>query len=320
MADNPHPILMDRETPPKKMAEGYTPQLDLLTAMANYASNLIPRAYKDSKQELRDVIVCFSLLKQVAAMIDAVDILMRAGSIYAANVPSRAAYEASLYIEWMLVSDGEKKATHYVVGSIRERRLWAQRVKKGTPESPDFLKDMGQIGADIIAQRPALETEATSAIAEADRILTGRLFVETNASFDAILTRQAAKHQKPREPEWYKVLGKPSIRSIAKELQRLPEYIIYYGRGSKIVHSASYEGTITFSKGGAVAHPVRNLADAHTLFHSTFTNAIHTFHRVLGFYRPQELANFGAQYIREWRAAYMNIPKIKIESISKKGP
>jgi DNA-damage-inducible protein J len=36
------------------MAEGYTPQLDVLTDMGNYASNPVPRAYKDSEKKHAD--------------------------------------------------------------------------------------------------------------------------------------------------------------------------------------------------------------------------------------------------------------------------
>lgn len=37
-------------------------------------------------------------------MLDAVEVLARAGAVHAAFVPARAAFEASLYIEWILAS------------------------------------------------------------------------------------------------------------------------------------------------------------------------------------------------------------------------
>lgn len=319
MPELPHPTLLNRAEQAAAIAKGYKPQLDMLTDMVNYASNLIIRCYGSSDQQLRDVVVCFVLLKQFAEMLDAVEVLARAGAINAAFVAARAAFEASLYIEWTLVADGEKKATHYVVGNFRAERLWAKRVARGAPEASTFLQEMGEIGRDILAQRPALDTEAGAFIAEADRILAQPGFAATNAAFEKYIAdhpRRGVRY----EPEWYRVLGKPSVRSIAKELMRAPDYIVYYGKGSQVVHSASYKVQISFRKGGAIAHPMRNLADTHTLFNFVCSNAIYTFMRVLGFYRNDELPSFGAKYIAEWRAPFLNIPRIKIQSTAKKQP
>jgi len=45
------------------------------------------------------VIVCFTFLKQIAAMLDVIDVLVRAGAITAAFVHARVAFEAALYLE-----------------------------------------------------------------------------------------------------------------------------------------------------------------------------------------------------------------------------
>jgi hypothetical protein len=312
MQEAPHPKLLNREDQEKAIREGYAPQLALLTDMVNYASNLVPRVYQRSEKTLRDIIVCFDLLKQFATMLDAVDTLMRSGSVTAAYVPARAAFEASVYLEWILVADGEKKAAHYVVGNIREERIWGKRAMVGSPESTAFLKAMGDIGKDLLEQRPSLEDEAKAHVAEADRILAQPTLVETNAAFNSFVAQQVKKGRMPREPHWYQVLGKPTIRSIAKELERLPEYIAHYEKGSKVVHSSSYKDHIKFQKNGAIGHPIRNLADAHNVFNHVFCNALHTFVWVLRYYRGDELERFGAKYVQDWRQAFTHIPRIKI--------
>lgn len=130
MSDPPHPTLLNRQEAIDAVTKHYAPQLNLLTEMTNFASNLIPRAFNSSEKQLRDVIVCFSLLKQFTTMLDAVEVLVRQGAVHAAFAPARVAFEASLYIEWMLVSDGEKKATHYFVGNLRDERLWGCEYSK----------------------------------------------------------------------------------------------------------------------------------------------------------------------------------------------
>lgn len=61
----PHKMLLDREAAAKAIAQGYSPQLDMLTDMVAYASNLIPRAYNSGEKKLRDVIVCLGFRPEV---------------------------------------------------------------------------------------------------------------------------------------------------------------------------------------------------------------------------------------------------------------
>lgn len=295
------------------MQKYYAPQLALLTDMTDYASTLIPRAYLRSEKRLQDIIVCFCLLKHFVTMLDAVNTLMRSGSVTAAYLPARAAFEASLYLEWILISDAGKKATYFVVGNLRQERLWARRALRGSPDSEAFLKDMGEIGRDLLTQEPTLDAEAKALVQEADAILAHPSLASTNTAFDAVIARQITRGRYPREPQWYQVLGKPSIRSIAVELQRLPEFIAHYGRGSDVMHSSSYKDHIKFGKNGAVAYPVRNLAGAHNVFNHAFCNAMHTFIWVLRYYRPDELERFGAKYVQDWRNPFLNVPRVTID-------
>lgn len=310
MKEIPHKTLFDRDAAVNAIAKEYGPQLDMLTDMVNYASNLIPRAYNSGEKKLRDVIVCFVLLKQFGSMLDAVEVLARAGAVHAAFVPARVAFESSLYLEWVLASDGEKKAAHYFVADVRSDRTFAGKVAKDNEASSKFFEEMGQIGSDVAAKYPTMEEDARKQIAAADKLLARAEFAEANAAFEAM----------GGKPEWYRALGKANIRAIAEELKRLPEYNIYYRKASEVVHSSAYKQHVAFGRSGAFGHPIRNLADAHTLFNNVSQSAMLTFMRVLAFYRPRELGAFGRKYTEEWRAAFTRIPQAKIESPARKRP
>jgi len=310
MSEFQHPTLLNREAAAGFVSQHYGPQLGLLNEMTNYASNLIPRAYSSSAKQLPDLIVCFSLLKQFAGMLDAIEILLRAGAVHASFVPARAAFEVSLYLEWMLVSDTEKKAIHYYVGNIRAERIWGLRVQRSTSEASDFLKDMGQMGVDILANRPALDQEGASHVAQIERILSLPEFASTNKAFENHKKKAGRRH----EPEWYKVLGKANLKEIARELNRLPEYVVNYSKGSSVTHSQSYKDQLEFKSAGVGAHPIRNLAELHSAFNFAFTTSMLVFHRVLGFYRSEELMAFWKTYASDWRQAFINIPTLNIES------
>jgi hypothetical protein len=215
----------------------------------------------------------------------------------------------------MLVSDGDKKATFYYVGHLRRERLWGLRAIKSTSESSTFLKDMGEIGADIVARQPALDAEAAAHVEQIDAILSRKEFAETNAAFD----EYRKKHPREHEPPWYRVLGIRSVRELATKLQRLPEYVMHYGRGSLVTHSSSYSDHFQFGKDGVSGYPVRHLADISNVLNHVFANAMLVFRHVLGFYRNDELPAFGRLYVTEWRQPFLNIPDVKIEFVNRPG-
>ena len=308
MPEREHLTLHDRRQAAAIVAQHYSAQLELLVELVNYASNLIPRVYSGSEKQMRDLIACYAFLKQFASMLDAVEVLLRAGAVNASFVPARVAFEASLYLQWLLVSDGEKKANYYYVGDIRKERLWGLRAQKATKEHTDFLKEMGRLGEDILANRPTLETECVKHVTDTERILALPEYAEINAAFDA-----HKKKNGNREPDWYKVLGKRNIKDIARELQKLPEYLMFYGHGSRVAHSASFKDHIMFKATGVTVSPLRNAEGIHNAFNYTFSTAIALFQRVLGFYRPAELRQFWSTYLNEWRAPFMNIPRANIE-------
>jgi hypothetical protein len=101
---------------------------NLLRDLANYGSHLIPRSYSSSEKALGDVVLIGTLLRQLVAMIDAIEILLRRSAVHAATLQLRAMFEASVYIDWMLAGDRENKAAYYYVHNLLRLRLWAMRV------------------------------------------------------------------------------------------------------------------------------------------------------------------------------------------------
>jgi hypothetical protein len=308
MPETPHPILMDRQAAVDGVAAGYGPQLELLTQLTNYASNLGFRAYSRSDRSLKDLLVCHVLLKQFTRMLDATDILVRAGAVAAARVPVRVAFEAALFCEWILVAEGDRKAACYVVGNLRAARIWTKRAIGGAPERQTFLEDMGQLGQDIRAGIDALpQAEAQEQLEKLEALLGGPQYVEVNTTFD-----EYKRIRKGGEPEWYKVAGRRNLREIAIQLQKLPEYIIFYAQNSETVHSGSYSDQIRVTQRGVRAPPVRDLTGSHNLFNAAGSIALILFQRILAYYRPQELERFGQRYVAEWRQPYRNIPRANI--------
>lgn len=115
MPESPHPAILNREEAQGHAREHFSPQLALLRDLANYGSNLVIRAFNSSPKKMEDAVICGVLLKQIVAMLDAVEVLLSAGVAQAAFLPARAAFEASLYLDWILLGDSERKAQCYIV-------------------------------------------------------------------------------------------------------------------------------------------------------------------------------------------------------------
>lgn len=255
MKESPHPTLLNRDIPPVLAQQHYGKQLELIRDLVNYGSNLIARAFNSSQGKMADIIVCGVLLKQIVTMLDGVDVLISAGCGLPSHLPARAAFEASLYLEWILESDSERRATRYLVGNYREERKWSARAINGTQEQ----EAMKWVGIDITKNRPGLEDGAKNMLAEIDRILAQPGLATINAEFVAAEEKQRSRR---KQVEWYHLDGVTSIRQIADKLNRLREYQFLYSKGSDVTHSARYKDHIGFKGGRVEMNEIRHLHEA----------------------------------------------------------
>lgn len=110
--ENPHKGLLDDEAATAFVSKQLNTWTALLRDLANYGSNLIPRAFNSSGKSLGDAVVIGILLRQVVAMVDAIEILLCRSAVHASALQLRAMFEAAVYLEWMLKSDLERKASY----------------------------------------------------------------------------------------------------------------------------------------------------------------------------------------------------------------
>jgi hypothetical protein len=307
MPDLPLQTILDREGPIIVLREHFSPQITLLKELANYGSNLIVRAYQSSDKGLVDAIVCGVLLKQVVAMIDAVETLLSSACVHAAHLAGRALFEASIYLEWILKGNTDEKAMNYCVSNLRAERTWAMRAIRGTPESQAFNAQTKDLNYDIHASNPTLEPEAKKHLDEVNRILSQPELKVIDEAFEG------KKRKSKREPLWYTGQGYASIRHIAKSIGRSAEYNVFYPIASEITHSASYKNHIRFAGKKIEFKPIRNLEGISILLHFVFIATIRTYRVVLEHYRSGELPSFRRKYFEEWRCSFLSIKAVKYD-------
>ena len=298
-------MILDRETPENAVKEHFAKHVELLVDMANYGSNLLSKAYNASQKKLEDIIIIAVLLKQVVSMIDAVEILISKGSVSAANMQARSAYEASLYIDWMLSSDPERKAKYYYVSNLRKERLWSLRFKPGTKEQEAFSETIRDLEPHLKTYDPkTVRTSAVDLIAKVDTILAKPEWHEINAEFEKRYRRSGV------EAYWYKLLGINSIKKLARAVSRLDEYHFYYSRSSEVMYTAAYRNHVSFREGLVVFEPIRQLKDIDQLLRFITIIAISTYKSIIKHYMYNELKGYIEKYVRDWRDLFLNIPSV----------
>lgn len=307
MNESPNLAILNREEASGHAAEHFAPQVALLHDLANYGSNLVLRAYGSSGKDTADVLVCGVHLKQIVSMLDSVEVLFSAGIVHAAFLPARAAFEASIYLDWILFSDSNRKANCYLVANYRDERLWALRVTHGTPEKAAFDAATSGMGLDLHASRTTLAAEAATHLAEVARILSQVGLQAIDQEFDM------KRKKRKRDLEWYELAGATSIRKVAEAVSRLPEYDYFYSKGSQVAHTASYKDHVRFAKGHVRLKAVRHVDGADTLVKFVVGVAIHAFQVVLKRYRPGELSAFSKKYLADWQAPYMNVKSVEYD-------
>jgi len=310
MRDKELQLILDRGKHELDAKQHFSKHIDLLVDLVNYGTNLVRRAYDSSNKKLEDVIVIGVLLKHVISMIDAVEVLISKGAVSAAHLPARAAFEASLYIDWILKGESEKKAKYYYVSNLRHQRLWALRLKTGTLEKETFSEALKHIEKYIkTADIEALAKQADGEFNKIDALLSNPGWNEISDEFEK------KKNKKTNaECDWYRLLGVSSIRQLAKGVGRLGEYEIFYSRCSEVMHGASYRDHVQFAKGRVTFEPIRQLKDINPVLRLISLAAISSYKSILEVYRYEELTHFARKYQEEWRDAFLNIPSVSYTS------
>src|ERR1700690_1221198 len=279
--------------------------IDMIREVTDYDSNLLPRCFASSERSLKDAVILPILLRQVVAMLDGIEILLSQGAPHAAQLQMRALFEASVYIDWVLLGDSEKKAAYYYVHNLRRKRVWASRTQPGSPESEEFIVMMDKSG---VPMSDKLRESSAQQIKDIDRVLSEPRFAEISSDFD--------KHRKGRkfDPAWYVPLGERSLGTMARTVGKASLFVMLYSGASDVMHASSYEHHIKVGKGELFFEPIRSIEGFEHVWRFSVIVAFKTYRRILKQYREEELVAFSRKYVENWQREFLNFPKISYET------
>jgi hypothetical protein len=302
--EEPNASLLKPEEAASHAQQHFGDALSALRDMISFGTHLIIRAYNSSDHSNVPMVVLGVLLKQLVAMLDAAEILVREGHSYPALLQLRAAFEASIYVDWILKTDSENRARHYIVANLRDEAIWAKRGIGGTAEKEAFDAVFPNSGRSA-GEQARLESDGKAHLAQVNALLVRPEF----QCIDAEFTRRRGKRD--YDPAWHQVLGFKSLRQVADDVSRLSEYQMMYGRGSEAMHSGLYKDHIRFHKGGFKLLPLRHLRDANSVLRFAMMLAVRTYRLILERYRPDELEAFGRRYEERWRQPFWSVPEVE---------
>jgi hypothetical protein len=300
--------LLDRDRTLADVNEHLQPWVQLIRDITNYGTNLVPRCMVSSNRTLADAIILATLLRQAVAMLDGIEILLSNGAVYVSKLQMRALFESSIYIDWILGSDTEKKAAYYYVHNLRRMRIWASRSQPGSPESQEFSSVMDDFGIKI--QDEVRDSDKTK-IFEINQALSQPKYAAINKEFE--------EHRKGKryDSTWYAPLlpkGQRSLAAISRAAGKESQYRLLYSGASEVMHSSNYGHHVRFADGKLTLFPIRFLEGFEIVLSFSLSTAIQTYMTVLKKYRPGELPNFGRKYLESWRNEFRNMPKIHYRS------
>lgn len=302
--ENEYKPLLDREKAVADVRNCLSRWTTLIHDVTSYGSNLIPRAFTSSPRQLRDTILVGVLLRQVVAMLDAMDILLSNGATYASHLQMRALFEASVYIDWILQADSEKKIDYFYVHNLRRKRFWAARTQPGSPDSGEFIKMMNDSGAPV---SDATKKSSKELIAEIDQVLAQPKFAPVNAHFDQY------RKKKKRDVAWYVPLGPTTFAAVALAVNKQAYYTIFYSIASDVMHTSSYDRHVKLGKKLTI-QPIRWMDQFQAIFHFSLSMAMSAYRAILGEYRPDELIAFSRKYLEKWKKDFLDFPQIVYKS------
>lgn len=311
--EKPHDGILHRELHIHDVNENFQPQLDVLREVVNYGTNLIASAFHSSKKELSDVIVVPVLLKQVVSMLDAFEVLVSNACVSAAQLQSRAIFEASIYIDFILLGNEEEKAQYFYVANLRRELTWTLRSQTGSAEHTKFFEALGEFGDALQETQKVIAEPAKEQCRQIRQFLSKEPWLSVNSALEK------ARGKKKYDVAWHVPLGRGSVRDLSCLVGRLHEYEVFYSGSSEKMHASEYKSHIKIGSGYIAFEPIRNLEGINSLLNFSLSVAFHSYQRVLERYRPGQLNEFCKRYAENWREAFLNIPKVVYQSSQKVG-
>jgi Family of unknown function (DUF5677) len=314
MPSDPFLNVLDRDRAKVEAREVIDIACPLLREMVNYATNAYVRclraADKDRQGDENEDVAAMILYAHLIEQIDAVEVLMSNSCVNGAVPVLRTAFEASLSLEYILISDADyvQRSLAWLCGYLHRRIQKHEGLDRTTEHGAGRVKAMDD------------HFGSTTPTYDSGPPVTGLRSVLARPQFAALEADYVArvKRSKTRVPEWFSLLNGPKNRhELSRLLKHEPDYLILYGEWSDIAHAtdaALYLGHGKQPKQGAAftalrdarAMPERAFMGVSFLLRSTRLMSEH--------FRPND-PGLRRWYLRDVQASYQRLNRLHVNVV-----
>ena len=174
-------------------------------------------------------------------MLDGVEVLLDRSCVIASHSPLRSAYEASLAARYILADDTQRRGLSYVVGSIYEEVHWHEEHDPESSRGRQFIADMGlEQGSDFPVPNVDYALRLEAALAEEP-------YPPITAEYERVKKRTAGR------VKWHSLFDGPrNLRELARSLDQLDDYLVFYRTVSRTAHATDANMQLTKTPPGTV--------------------------------------------------------------------
>lgn len=303
-------LILSRKYNEEYVSKNFYLYTDTLKDIVDYGTNLILRCLNNSEKSHKDIVVLPIFLKQIIEQLDAASVLLSCGCVVPTNLNLRSAFEASVYIDWILSSKSQRRAKAFYIWNLRRQLRWNKRALVGSLENKSLLKDMKGLPFSSSLNNPEAQKSIKDIISEIQNNLNLRVYRAWNIRFDS------KKGNREYDPNWYEIFFKKrtSFYYLCKTVKRSAEYRLIYESGSEIMHCSRSDTHINVPDTGQLAvKPIRDLTQFGQLSQLLIGVGIRTYRKIIDFYRPEERSRLDKRYIEKWRKAHMTPVTVNYE-------
>lgn len=303
MDDSSHAAILDRDSTLADIHEHFADRIRVQREVVDYGTNLIVRCLHGSKKSLVDTVVLSGLTKQTVEMLDGASVLLESGAAFPALLQVRSMFECGVFARWILSAERRIRAEAYYVAHLRRELQANLAVIPGTTEHESLNDDFSTLRNPPTLKSVEIQKAAKKRVQDIKTHLSKDDLVEINSKFDE--RRGSRKY----DPAWYRPLfpkkERPTLKTLAREVERLPDYKVLYEQGSIAMHGYSLSPHICIGDGTAKITGIRNLSQYPLVSRLAIGEALSLYRYLLDVYRPEETQNFAKKYQDSWRPVFL---------------
>lgn len=280
---------------------------DTLDSCVDYGCHIAVVMADYFKGGYTDAIIA-ALYRHFLELVDGISVLIGQHCADAAKPILRSAFETSLYIEYILQADTERRARAYLVANAHRRISFYRKLNPDTEQGKDFRE---KIKNDPLS-KSILGRFRVDELLQKEQNLTNML---TRPEFAPI---QAAWNEAKGKLEWYSLFNGPrNLEDLARHLKKSARYELLYRYWSQWTHAtgAPLNRIVITPEGTGALLALRYPGDLQQVTLHTALIAVDLMRLIVKSYIPSDEKRFAEWYRKcmSNRIAHLSQIEIKVD-------